>query len=138
MPEPNDSARSNEFTPKERHRLMEEINRGEIEKLRDRVHDFGNSLQEQAAHLSRVEGSIENLDRKLDAFNGSISGHIAEFKADVKEDLTEIKTETRATNGKVAEHDRKISMLWGGLMVMAAGLPVLTGLLVFVLGKLVH
>jgi len=137
VPEPHDSARSNEFTRKKEY-LMEELNRGEIEKLRERVHDFGNSLQENAAHLSRVEGSIDNLDRKLDAMNSSISGHIAEFKADVKEDLTEIKAETRATNGKVAEHDRKISMLWGGLLFMAAGLPTLTALLVFALGKLIH
>lgn len=116
---------------------MDEVNRQEIERLRERVHDQGNTVQEHAGKLLQFEGGMTDLDRKLDAIHLSINGKIAELKADMKEDLLEIKTETKATNGRVAEHDRQISMLRGGLIVIAAGMPVLTGLLVWAVQSLV-
>lgn len=66
------------------------------------------------------------LNEKLDAIHLSL-----------KEDLGEIKAETKETNGRVSRHDREIAKLTGGVMAIAAGLPVITGLLVFSLQQLI-
>lgn len=115
---------------------MEELNREEISRQRDRLHELGNVLQGHEARFMRSETVLEDVGRKLDAMQISLEGRLAEIRAEIKEDLTDIKTETRATNGKVAEHDRQISKLQGGLVVIAAGMPVLTGLLLYALTSL--
>lgn len=66
------------------------------------------------------------LNEKLDAIHVSL-----------KEDLGEIKTEVKETNGRVSRHDREIAKLTGGVLAIAAGLPVVTGLLVFSLQQLI-
>ena len=104
-------------------------NSREIEKLRQRNHDFGNELQATIA-------GIENLGTQVEAMHTSVKGRIAELKADVKEDLREIKEETAQTNGRVAEHDRQISRLQGGLIVVGALAPVFTSFAVFLLPRL--
>lgn len=113
----------------------------EVERLRDRAHDHANLLTAHSAQIEaadkRLETVFASLDSKLDAIHGSLRTGIAEFKAEVKEDLGEIKTETKATNGRVNTHDRQISTLRGGLVVIAAGLPVVTGLLLFALDRVV-
>lgn len=112
----------------------------EIERLRDRARAHANLLQVHTGQIDaanrRLEDVYGNLDDKLDAIHGSINAKIAEFKADVKEDLTAIKAKQDKTNGRVSGHDREISTLQGGVIVMAAGLPVVTGLLLFVLQQL--
>jgi len=104
-------------------------NAREIEKLRDRNHDMGNSLQELIV-------LVGGLDQKLDATHTSVKGRIAELRAEMKEDLTEIKAQTTKTNGRVTESERQISKLQGGLMVVAVGLPILTSLGVLALERL--
>lgn len=104
-------------------------NAREIERLRERSHEYGNVLQ-------KVEVLLSGLDQKLDATHTSVKGRIAELRAEVKEDLTEIKTQTTQTNGRVGDHDRQISRLQGGLAVVAIGLPVLTTLGLFALDRL--
>lgn len=117
---------------------MEELNREEIARLRERVHEQGNVLQEHAAYFMKAEGTMSDLDRKLDAIHLSIKGQISELKADMKEDLNEIKAETSQTNGRVTELERKSARTDGGIAVMALGLPVVTGLLVYVLIQLLQ
>lgn len=104
-------------------------NAREIEKLRERNHEYGNSLQELMV-------LVKGLDQKLDATHMSVKGRIAELRAEMKEDLTEIKTQTTRTNGRVTEGERQISKLQGGLMVVAVGLPILTSLGVLALERL--
>jgi len=104
-------------------------NSREIEKLRERNHEYGNSLQELIV-------LVGGLDQKLDATHTSVKGRIAELRAEMKEDLTEIKAQTTKTNGRVGDHDRQISRLQGGLVVVAVGLPVITSLAVVVLERL--
>lgn len=112
-------------------------NTREIEGLRKRVHDHANLLQASIGRQEAVGTSLDNLDRKLDAIHSSVKEKIAELKADVKEDLAEIKAETSETNGRVTGHDRDISQLKGGVLVIAAGLTPIVALLVFVLQSLV-
>lgn len=104
-------------------------NSREIEKLRERSHEYGNILQE-------VKVLLGGVDQKLDATHTSVKGRIAELRAEMKEDLTEIKAQTTETNGRVGEHDRQISRLQGGLAVVVVGLPILTGLLITALEHL--
>jgi hypothetical protein len=75
-----------------------------------------------AIQLSALAVQVTTLVEKMDAIHVSL-----------KEDLSEIKKETKETNGRVSEHDRDIYRLKGGLTVIAAGLPVVTGLLIFAL-----
>lgn len=100
---------------------MEEVNREEIGRMRDRLHDHGNVLQEHAGHFLRMETSMQNIDLKLDAIHGSI-----------KEDLGEIKAKQDKTNGRVTEMERTVAKVVGGLVVLSAGLPFA----VFALSKL--
>lgn len=104
-------------------------NAREIEKLRERSHEYGNLLQE-------LKVLVAGVDQKLDATHTSVKGRIAELRAEVKEDLTEIKAQTIQTNGRVGEHDRQISRLQGGLAVVAISIPVLTTLGYFFLERL--
>jgi ElaB/YqjD/DUF883 family membrane-anchored ribosome-binding protein len=104
-------------------------NAREIEKLRERSHEYGNLLQE-------LKVLVAGVDQKLDATHTSVKGRIAELRAEVKEDLTEIKAQTTETNGRVGGHDRQISRLQGGLAVVALSLPALTTLGFFVLERL--
>jgi len=104
-------------------------NSREIEKLRERTHEYGNHLQSQAAIL-------EAIDKKIDGYHESMKGRLSEFKAEVKEDLTEIKTQTTKTNGRVGQHDRQISRLQGGLAVVLIGLPTVSGCILFALEHL--
>jgi ElaB/YqjD/DUF883 family membrane-anchored ribosome-binding protein len=104
-------------------------NAREIERLRERSHEYGNLLQE-------LKVLVAGVDQKLDATHTSVKGRIAELRAEVKEDLTEIKAQTTKTNGRVGDHDRQISRLQGGLAVVAISLPVLTTLGFFVLERL--
>lgn len=111
---------------------MEDVNHEEIARLRERFHEHGNKLQEHDGHFLSLEGALRNSDEKLDA----IKDQIIALRADVKEDLAEIKVETKTTNGRVSAHDLEIAQARGGLKVMALGLPVVTGLLVYVLIEL--
>jgi chromosome segregation ATPase len=99
-------------------------NAREIERLRERSHEYGNNLQ-------MVLAKLEGLDSKLDATHTSVKGRLAELRGEVKEDLAEIKTQTAATNGHVADHDRSISKLQGGLLVLLG-----SGVLAFALERL--
>ena|SRR5690349_7043186 len=104
-------------------------NAQEIEKLRERNHEYGNVLQE-------LKVLVGGVDQKLDATHTSVKGRIAELRAEMKEDLTEIKTQTTKTNGRVTESERQISKLQGGLAVIALGVPVVTGVAFFALERL--
>jgi len=103
-------------------------NAREIEKLRERNHEYGNVLQE-------LKVLVGGVDQKLDATHTSVKGRIAELRAEVKEDLTEIKVQTKETNGRVTEGERQISRLQGGLAMIAVGLPIITGLAFFTLER---
>lgn len=109
-----------------------EVNAREIERLRERSHDYGNELQ-------RAIAGIENVGAKLDAIHVSTLGRIAELRAEVKEDLTElktdtskslgeIKTQTTRTNGRVGKHDGQISRIQGAVAALCffvtVGAPV--------------
>ena len=98
-----------------------EVNAREIERLRERSHEYGNELQ-------RAIAIIENVGGKLDATHTSTLGRIAELRAEMREDLTEIKTQTTATNGRVGEHDQKISRIQGAVAALCffvtVGAPV--------------
>lgn len=115
-----------------RERTVERIDAEEIARLRERSHEHGNKLQEHDGHFFALEASARGSDEKLDA----IKTQIAELRADMKEDLNEIKLETKATNGRVSKHDLEIASARGGMKVMALGLPVVTGLLLYVLVEL--
>lgn len=104
-------------------------NAREIEKLRERSHEYGNLLQELKVLLSGV-------DQKLDATHTSVKGRIAELRAEVREDLTEIKAQTTETNGRVGEHDRQISRLQGAAVVVGGGLPIALGAVYFLIQQL--
>lgn len=101
-----------------------EMNAHEIERLRERSHEFGNELQ-------HVVAGIENLGGKLDAIHTSLLGRIAEQRAEFKEDLTEIKKQTTATNGKVAEHSGQISRIQGAVAALCFFVTVGTPVAVF-------
>lgn len=104
-------------------------NSREIERLRQRNHEYGNLLQE-------LKVLVGGVDQKLDATHTSVKGRIAELRAEMKEDLTDIKAQTTETNGRVGEHDRQISRLQGGLAVIVIGLPLITTLALFALEHL--
>lgn len=104
---------------------MDELNREEIERMRGRMHEIGNTLTEHDARLTGIEANLTAGDKLVTAGVASLEAKLSEFRADVKEDLSAIKEETKATNGKVAEHDRRIWMVVGGLIVMSAGTPFL-------------
>lgn len=105
-----------------------EVNAREIERLRERSHDYGNELQ-------RAIAGIENLNGKLDAIHVSTLGRIAELRGEIKEDITDVKsqntkieTQTTKTNGSVADVDRRVSRLQGAFaafaFVVTGGIPV--------------
>jgi len=92
-------------------------NREEIERLRERSHEYGNLLQFQAAML-------EAMDRKMDGHHDSVKGRISELKAEVKEELTEIKTQTQRTNGRVTMLEKRHAELRGIGIALLALSPV--------------
>lgn len=91
---------------------MDELNREEIERLRERLHTYGNSLQEHIGNLSRVEGKMQDINEKLDAIHTSL-----------KEDLSEIKGKQDQTNGRVTGQERRVAKIEGLGIAFAAGTP---------------
>lgn len=105
-----------------------EVNAREIERLRERSHEYGNELQKAVA-------GIENVGAKLDAIHASTLSRISELRVELKEDITEvkaqnteIKAQTTKTNGSVADVDRRVSRLQGAMAAVCffvtVGAPV--------------
>jgi hypothetical protein len=125
------------LTP-ERRRALEQLNREEIAKLRDRTHEIGNSVQEQVAHLSRTEGLMEANSAKLDAIHLSIKEDLRELRLQQDRDFESIKAKQDQTNGRVTALEKHVAMLKGGLAVLSLGAPVMTGLVIFAVQKLIE
>lgn len=109
----------------------------EVKRLRDRVDATTNiisALQGQVTALTeRVHLTYGNVDTKLDAIHSSIKedfGHVSD-------DFVEVKVSISEVNKQLTAHDRQIAQIRGALIVIAAGLPTITGLLLFALNKLI-
>jgi hypothetical protein len=112
-----------------------EANAREIERLRERSHEFGNELQ-------RATAVIDNLDRKMDAQHASTLGRIAEMKGEFAGDLAEIKTQTTLTNGRVKVGELADAELRGKIrgmaIVFAAGSPFLVTAVGVLIAHFIH
>jgi hypothetical protein len=97
-----------------------EVNSREIDKLRERSHEFGNELQ-------RAIAVIENVNGKLDAIHLSLKSDIAVLDGKVSE-----------TNGRVKKGELADARLRGMAIVFAAAAPFLVTVVGVVVAHFIH
>lgn len=111
---------------------MDELNREEIDKLRNRQHDLGNAVQEHVGQFAQINTALIGLGQKVDAQHLSVKEDLREIRDSQEKAFTEVKSKQDKTNGRVTELERTVAKVVGGLIVLSAGLPFA----VFALSKL--
>ena len=102
-------------------RLILDAHSQEIDKLRERQHDQSSIL---AAHTQL----LTHLGDVMAQGDGHIHDKLDAIHLSIKADIEEIKPE-------LSSHERQIAKLQGGLIVISAGLPFLTGFLLYFIDR---